>query len=131
MESRRDIGFRVAIGIVGFDLLAVKLALDSADHVTSLHQLTWVIRIITVSSFIALSGMLFQIEVRNRLDRAKYTWAELTREAMDSVGAPPAGYVLDSLGKTIRNSWAATWTVAGAAGLTIAFWWLAALVHVK
>jgi hypothetical protein len=61
MKDRRDVGLRVTIGIVGFDLLAIKLAFDSVEHVSNLSAMTAVVRIITISAWVAMTGMLIQI----------------------------------------------------------------------
>jgi hypothetical protein len=95
MKERRHVGLRVTIGIVGFDLLAIKLALDSVEHVSNLSTLTTVVRIIivsfiTVSAWVAMTGMLFQIELRNRLDRAKYRWAQERAIALRTGATPPS-----------------------------------------
>jgi hypothetical protein len=131
MKERRDVGLRVTIGIVGFDLLAIKLALDSVEHVSNLSALTAVVRIITLSAWVAMTGMLFQIELRNRIDRAKYKWAEEWAIALRTGATPQPVPVNDSFWRTIRNSWAGTWPVLGGIGLTIAIWWLAGLIDVS
>jgi hypothetical protein len=131
MKDRRDVGLRVTIGIVGFDLLAIKLAFDSVEHVSNLSAMTAVVRIITISAWVAMTGLLIQIELRNRLDRAKYRWAEDRAIALRTGATPPAIPVNDSFWRTIRASWAGTWPVLGGIGLTVALWWLAGLIDVS
>ena len=117
--------------IVGFDLLAIKLAFDSVEHVSNLSAMTAVVRIITISAWVAMTGMLIQIELRNRLDRAKYRWAEDRAIALRTGATPPAIPVNDSFWRTIRASWAGTWPVLGGIGLTVALWCLAGLIDVS
>jgi hypothetical protein len=129
MVERRNIGLRIVVGIVAFDLIVLKLAVDAASRVSDHGQLAWAVRLISVGAFVVLAGMLFQLEVRNRADRTVYRDAERRVETMQwDPGRPPAPPQEESLWFTLRQSWATTWTLAGVLVLTIAMWWMAGLL---
>jgi hypothetical protein len=130
MVDRRAIGLKIVVGVVGFDLVVMKLAIDAAGHVADHDGLAWVVRLIATVALIVVAGMLFQLEVRSRRDRILY-WASERRAEAIQTGADPAGVV--SSGETrwdaVRNSWATTWPLAGVFGLTVAMWLLAGLLR--
>jgi hypothetical protein len=129
MVERRNIGLRIVVGIVAFDLIVLKLAVDAADQVSDHSQLAWAVRLIAVGAFVVLAGMLFQLEVRNRADRTVYRDAEQRVEAMQwNPERPHAPPLEESLWFTLRQSWATTWTLAGVLVLTVAMWWMAGLL---
>jgi hypothetical protein len=115
MVERRNIGLRIVVGIVAFDLIVLKLAVDAASRVSDHGQLAWAVRLISVGAFVVLAGMLFQLEVRVETMQ----W---------DPGRPPAPPQEESLWFTLRQSWATTWTLAGVLVLTIAMWWMAGLL---
>jgi hypothetical protein len=88
MVERRNIGLRIVVGVVAFDLIVLKLALEAADNVNDHAELAWAIRLIAAGAFVVLAGMLLQIEIRNRDDRAIYTTAT-TRAERIRLGEPP------------------------------------------
>jgi hypothetical protein len=129
MVERRNIGLRIVVGIVAFDLLVLKLALDAADQVSDQSELTWAIRGIAVFALIVLTGMLVQLEIRNRGDRQVYRAAERRMEAIRR-GEDPAGIEApeEALSYTVRQAWATTWPLLGVAVLTVAIFVMAGLL---
>jgi hypothetical protein len=129
MVERRNIGLRIVVGVVAFDVIVLKLALDAADNVGSHSQLAWATRLIAVGAFVVLAGMLLQLEGRNRRDREVYRAAELRAEAIRA-GKPLSNisWPEESFWFTVQQSWATTWPLAGLFILTVAIWWLAGLL---
>jgi hypothetical protein len=129
MVERRNIGLRIVVGIVAFDLIVLKLALDASDRVSDQSELTWSIRLIAVFALVILAGMLAQLEIRNRGDRQLYRAAERRMEAIrlgeDLTKVKP---VEESWPYTVRQAWATTWPLLGMLVLTIAIWWMAGLL---
>jgi len=129
MVERRNIGLRIVVGVVAFDLIVLKLALEAADKVSDQGELAWAIRLIAAVAFAVLAEMLLQIEGRNRDDRAIYSAATERAEKIRQgkpppVEAPPA----ESFWLTVSRSWATSWTLGGVLVLTIAIWWMAGLL---
>jgi hypothetical protein len=129
MVERRNIGLRIVVGVVTFDVIVLKLALDATDSVSDHSELAWAIRLIAAGAFVVLAGMLLQLEGRNRRDRVVYRAAEQRADAI-RLGKPAsqAQPEEESIWYTIRQSWATTWTLGGVFILTIAIWWLAGLL---
>jgi len=122
MVERRNIGLRIVVGIVGFDLLVLKLALDASESVTDHSELAWAVRAVAAGAFAVLTGMLIQIESRNRTDRKIYIAASSRADAIRKGGSTVgmnAEDVKESLWKTVKNSWATTWTLLGVLFLTV------------
>ena len=126
--GRRDLGLRAFVAFAVFDLAVIKLAADSVTKVHSVTQLGWILRLISVGSFVSLCGMLFQIEVRNRGNRSEYIDTEIVIKALKN-GDPLSPRYSESLPTTVRNSWATTWPLASATVLTAASWWCAGVLH--
>jgi hypothetical protein len=127
--ARRNVGLRIVVGVVAFDLILLKIALEVSGQVLDQDGLTWAIRGIVTFAFITLSGMLIQIEHRNRDDRREY------RNAIERVrairrGEDPAAIETpeESLRLTVRRSWATTWPLLGTLALTVAIWVMAGLL---
>lgn|GEM_PF-2804247 len=127
--ARRNVGLRIVVGVVAFDLILLKLALEVADQVPDHAELAWSIRAIAAFAFLALAGMLVQIEQRNRDDRREY------RNAIERVrairrGEDPGGIETpeEDFWHTVRRSWATTWPLLGAFALTVAIWVIAGLL---
>src|SRR3954454_12884455 len=129
MVERRNIGLRIVVGVVAFDLIVLKLALEAADKVTDQTELAWAIRLIAAVAFAVLAGMLLQIETRNRDDRAVYRAATDRAEKIRQ-GKPMPAQTLptESFWLTVSRSWATSWTLGGVLVLTIAIWWMAGLL---
>ncbi len=129
MVERRNIGLRIVVGVVAFDLIILKLALDATDSIEDQSELAWAIRLIAVGAFVVLAGMLLQLEGRNRRDRMVYRAAELRADAI-RMGKPLPNEAPEeeTIWFSIRQSWATTWTLGGVLVLTIAIWWLAGLL---
>jgi hypothetical protein len=129
MVERRNIGLRIVVGIVAFDLIVLKLAVDAAGQVSDHEQLAWIVRLIGVGAFVVLTGMLIQLEIRNRGDRSVYRDAEKRIEELQwDPGRAPERPREESIWSTVRQSWATTWTLGGVLVLTIAMWWMAGLL---
>lgn len=130
MVERRTIGLKVVTGVVTSDLLVLKLAVDSADHVGNHNQLAWAVRLILVVAFVVMAGMLVQLEIRNRDDRCIYRLAERRADAIQN-GEDPKKVVGRTEGPwaTTSRSWASSWPFAGVFFLTIALCWLAGLIN--
>jgi hypothetical protein len=137
MVSRRNIGLRIGVGITGFDLVLLKLAIDASAHVEDHDALAWTVRGVVIAALAITAGMLIQLEIRNHRDRLLYIAAENRAEALrkkgsaDDVVAPT-----ESIPKAVRNAWATTWPLMGLTGLTIGIFALVSLlgpvtVHVK
>jgi len=129
MVERRNIGLRVVVGIVAFDLVILRYALDSTGDISDQSELTWALRMIATVAFVVLTGMLCQLEIRNRSDRILYKDAEHRAEKIRRGEPPMHEPKTESLIFTIRQSWATTWPLAGVLSLTIAIWWLAGLAR--
>jgi hypothetical protein len=129
MVERRNIGLKIVVGIVAFDLLILKLGLDAAEQVSDYQELTWALRLVAVFAFVILAGMLVQLEIRNREDRRLYRAAERRMDALRRGEDASAIEPLDeSTWHTVRQSWITTWPLLGMLGLTIAIWWIASLL---
>ena len=128
MIARRNIGLRIVVGVVGFDLLMLKLALEASDKVSDQTELAWAVRIAAVGAFVVLAGMLIQIESKNRIDRGIYRAAARRAEEIRKGHAPPAiDSEPESLRYTVKQAWATTWPLIGVLALTITICWTAAL----
>lgn len=128
MAERRTIGLKIIVGIVGFDLLIMKLATDMTKNVASHTQLAWIVRLILIGAFVVVAGMLIQLEVRNSRDRGLYLLAEHRAEAIHG-GRPltDVRYIAESPWRAVRQSWATTWPLGGILCLTIGLCWMAGL----
>src|SRR5512138_1423909 len=82
MVERRNIGLKIVVGVVSFDLVILKVALDSAKNVTNVNELASLVRLVVVAVFVITAGMLFQIEVRSRADRSAAKTAETRADAL-------------------------------------------------
>lgn len=129
MVERRNIGLKIVIGIVTFDLLLLKFGLDAGDQVSDDSELTWALRLVAVVAFLVMAGMLFQLERSNRRDRIRYRHAEARAEKIRLGEAPPREARSETLWYSIRQSWATTWPLGGVFFLTVAIWWLAGLIR--
>jgi hypothetical protein len=129
MVERRNVGLKIVIGIVTFDLLLMKFGLDAGSKVSDHSELAWAIRFIAVAAFVVMAGMLIQIELSNRRDRIRYRHAEARAEKIRLGAAPPRQARAETIGFSIRQSWATTWPLAGVLCLTMAIWWLAGLIQ--
>lgn len=129
MVERRNIGLKIVVGVVGFDLVVMKFAVDAADSVSDPSELAWAIRLVAIAAFAVLAGMLTQLEIRNRSDRSLYRAAELRAERI-RLGQPPiqTDPEPESVPYTIKHSWATTWPLAGVLMLTVAICWLAGIL---
>lgn len=129
MVARRNIGLRLVLAVVGFDLVFLKLAVDASGPVTDHGQLTWIIRLAATGAFVTLAGMLIQLEIRSAGDRRIYNACERRIEAIQlgqdpsQVRTPRSGWVA-----TVRESWATTWPLAGVFVLTVVVWWFAGIL---
>ena len=127
--ARRNVGLRIVVGVVAFDLIILKIALEASDQVADQAGLVWAVRAIVAFAFLALAGMLIQIEHRNRDDRREY------RNAIDRVKAirrdeNPAAIETpeESFAYSVRRSWATTWPLLGTLILTVAIWVIVGLL---
>jgi hypothetical protein len=129
MVERRNIGLKIVVGLVTFDLLFVKFAVDASQAVSHPGQLTWIIRAVATGAFITLAGMLTQIEIRSARDRRIYRACERRIEALQ-LGTDPSqiSQRVDPWFIIVRDSWATTWPLAGFLLLTAAIWWLAGIL---
>jgi hypothetical protein len=127
--ERRNIGLRILVGVVTFDLLFMKLALDAADRVQNVGQLAWTVRLAAIGALLTLAAMLYQIEVRSRRDRTACRTAEERArclfEERDPLEIPAHS---ETYWGSWRQSWATTWPMLGMLFLTVAIWWLAGLM---
>ncbi|MDX3458809.1 hypothetical protein PV396_44000 [Streptomyces sp. ME02-8801-2C] len=130
MVGRRTIGLQLVAAAATFDFIATKLVQDSVGHVSHVHQLAWVLRLVVVGAFVALVGMLVQVESRNRNDRLTYLWLEDQARALrEGQTASSVPKVEESLWQTCSRSWASTWPLGAIGGLTIALFWFAGLLR--
>jgi hypothetical protein len=129
MVERRNVGLKIVIGIVTFDLLLLKFGLDAHDKVSDPSELGWAMRLVAVVAFMVMAGMLTQVELSNRRDRIRYRHAEARAEKIRLGEAPPRDARSESAWYSVRQSWATTWPLAGVLFLTVAIWWLAGLVR--
>ena len=127
--ARRNVGLKIVVGMVAFDLIVLKLALEVSDQTADQDSLTWAIRAIAIFAFLTLAGMLAQIEHRNRDDRRAYRNAAERVRAIRQ-GEDPAKIKTpeESLWQTVRRSWATTWPLLGVLVLTVAIWVMAGLL---
>jgi hypothetical protein len=129
MVARRNVGLRIVVGVVAFDLLLLKVAVEAADRVDDQAGLTMAIRLIAVCALIVLAGMLTQIERRNRDDRLVYRNATERVRAIRRGSTPrPVGDLREGFWTTVSRSWATTWPLLGVLVLTIAIWSIAGLL---
>jgi hypothetical protein len=129
MVARRNVGLRIVVGVVAFDLLLLKIAVEAADRVDDLAGLTMAIRLIAVCAFLVLAGMLTQIEIRNRDDRLVYRNASGRVQAIRRGSSPHAEADLrEGFWTSVGRSWATTWPLPGVLVLTIAIWSVAGLL---
>ncbi len=129
MVARRNVGLRIVVGVVAFDLLLLKIAVEAADRVDDQAGLTTAIRLIAVFAFLVLAGMLTQIEIRNRDDRLVYRNASERVRAIRSGSTPRAEEDLrEGFWTSVSRSWATTWPLLGVLVLTIAIWSIAGLL---
>jgi hypothetical protein len=128
--ARRNVGLRIVVGVVAFDLILLKIALEVSDQVVGDQgRLTWAIRAIAVFAFFALAGMLVQIEHRNRDDRREYRNAiERVRAIRDGEDPATIETPEEPFWHTVRRSWATTWPLLGTLVLTAAIWVMAGLI---
>jgi hypothetical protein len=128
MIARRNVGLKVIIGIVTFDLLILKFGFDAGGDVTDVSELTWAIRVVSAMAFVVLMGMLIQIEVSNHRDRIRYRYADARAKKMQMGQAPPPKAKQETFWASVGRSWATTWPLLGVLCLTAAIWWLAGLI---
>ncbi len=129
MVARRNVGLRIVVGVVAFDLLLLKIAVEAADRVDDQAGLTMAIRLIAVVAFLVLAGMLTQIEIRNRDDRLVYRNATERVRAIRRGSTPRTEEDLrEGFWVSVGRSWATTWPLLGVLVLTIAIWSIAGLL---
>jgi hypothetical protein len=130
MEGRRTISLKLVAATATFDFVATKLVQDSAGHVSHIHQLAWVLRLVVGGACLALGGMLFQVESRNRNDRLTYLWhedqARALRQGHEASSVPR---LEETVWQTVTRSWASTWPFGAILGLTLALCWFAGLLR--
>jgi hypothetical protein len=131
MVERRNIGLKIVVGVVTFDLVILKVALDATKNVTDVGQLAWLVRVVVVAVLIITAGMLLQIEVRSRADRAAARTAEARADAL-LMGTEPSRVRTseESLFTSVRHSWATTWPIAGLLVFTVVIWFVVAILGV-
>jgi len=129
MIARRNVGLRIVVGVVAFDLLLLKIAVEAADRVEDQAGLTMAIRLIAIFALLVLAGMLIQIELRNRDDRLVYRHAgERVRAIRRGATARAEQDRKEGFWITVSRSWATTWPLLGVLVLTIAIWSIAGLL---
>jgi hypothetical protein len=132
MVERRNVGLKIVVGVVSFDLVILKIALDSTKNVRDVGQMAWLVRVVVVAVFVTTAGMLYQIEVRSRADRAAARTAESRADAL-LTGTEPSRVPssVENLAASVRHSWATTWPIAGMLVFTVVIWQVASILGVS
>jgi hypothetical protein len=129
MVDRRAIGLKIVVGVVGFDLVLIKLAIEAASHVTDAQELAWIVRLIATGAFVVLGGMLYQLEVRSLQDRKVYWESERRAEAIRTGDDIAKVRFQETPWGNVKTAWASTWPLGGIFVLTAAIWVFAGLLR--
>ncbi|GLV87992.1 hypothetical protein Slala03_76810 [Streptomyces lavendulae subsp. lavendulae] len=129
MVDRRSISLRMFTAVVILDFVATKLVMDAAKQTAHPQSLAWVLRLVLGGVFIALAGMVIQVELRNRKDRIKYrAYSARAQVALQGGATSLVAEKEEGFWYSVRQSWASTWALGAVLGLTIALCWFAGLI---
>jgi hypothetical protein len=123
MEQRRSIGLRAFFAVTGFDVLAVKAALDYPPLREPLAS--WLIRVGVLTALFLYLCLVFNIERVNwRTSESYLTVEDRLRQRLGDGNHVKTFHRCQTGWAAVRASWSGFWPGIAATGMGLACFWL-------